>query len=381
MDFTLSEEHRQIQATARQFAREVLAPIAIECDREQKMPVEAIRQYAQLGFMGAHVPTEYGGGGLDSMGAALVTEEVSRVMPGFPITTGPSDGLFAGHVMRAGNEAQKRKYLPPVCRAEKFGCWGLTEPGAGSDALGLQTSYVKDGDHYILNGQKTFISLAPVADFMVVIAREKGTTGLNGGSAFILERGMPGLTTGPKMDKMGLRCSPTGQIFMDNVRVHKDQRLGEEGAAFLDVLANLNSERVGIAVICVGSAQGAFDIALKYAQERKQFGKPIALFQAVGKKLARMQMDIELGRTYAHKCVWMGSNGMDVTLEASVAKIFCAEMNTRTALEAVQILGGNGYMTEFQAERYVRDAKLWEIGGGTTEIQEGIMVKRLLGKI
>ena len=379
MDFQLTEEQRMIQDALRKFSQKEIAPRAAELDRTAEFPMDLFKKCADSGYIAGAFPEKYGGADTDLIARALGNEEISKACAGFSLSMGASSLLFGNNILHQGSEEQKQKYLPPLLAGEKVGCWGLTEPGAGSDALGIRTTAAKDGDHYVLNGQKTFITNAPIADWFIIIARTSGEKGaIQGGTAFILERGVEGLSTGAPFDKMGLRCSPTGEIFLDDCRVHKSQRLGPEDMAFFGMMQSLDIERAMICFLSIGIAQGAFEAALQYAKERKQFGRPIAKFQLIQSKLAWMYREIELSRTYSLNVLKMAQNGKRITRESAVAKWHASEMATKVALEAVQILGGYGYMKEYPVERYVRDAKLMEIGAGTNEIMQLIIGRELI---
>lgn len=384
MDAILSAERKMILDMVKKFTAGELEPVAREIDDTGEFPMKLYRRLGELGVLGMRVPEQYGGsaqGKPDVILGAMCNEVMSGASAGFVLSTGASTMLFGNNILELGTEEQRSKYLPPICRGEKVGCWGLTEPGAGSDALGISTRAVKDGDHYVINGQKTFITNAPIADYFIVLARTSGEAGdIAGGTAFILERGMEGLSTGKAFDKMGMRCSPTGEIFMEDVRVGKEQMLGGEGTCFFGMMKSLDLERAVAGVINVGIAQACLDIVLKYVKERKQFGKPLSKFQIIQEKIATMHRDIEVSRTYIFKTLEMAEAGKRITMEAGVAKWQATEMATKAALEAIQILGGYGYMKEYKVERYMRDSKLLEIGAGTNEIQKILIARLLLGK-
>lgn len=381
MDFHLSEEHVMLKTSVRRFCEQELIPQARELDEKEVFPWDILKKAAELGFVGSYLPEEFGGGGSDLFTKAIIYEEFVRACFGFNLSLNASDLLFANNVYKAGNQEQKRKYLPPVLAGEVLGCWALTEPDSGSDALSIMSNCVQDGDHFILNGRKTFITNAPEAEYFIVICREPGSKRMKGGTAFILERGMKGLSTGQKMDKMGGRCSPTGEIFMDDLKVHKDQVLGEPGKAFFQMMKSLDVERSLTPFSSIGIAQACLDAALAYSVERKQFGKPIFEHQLVKEKLARIATGVELARTFAHKVVWMVEQGMPVTKEAAMIKYYASRMVQHAAHDALQVLGGYGYMREYPVERYLRDARLLEIGAGTTEIQKLVIARELIKKM
>lgn len=376
MDFNFTEEQLMTRDAARKFCKHELAPIAAEIDRDSRFPVDVFRKMGELGFIGAGFPEKYGGSGSDLIARALCSEEISKVSAGFCMSMGASSLLFGNNINKLGTEEQKEKYLPPIISGEKIGCWALTEPNAGSDALGIATRAEKDGDHYVLNGSKTFITNAPIADFFIIMARTGGNPGdIQGGTTFVVERGAEGLATGEKFDKMGMRCSPTGEIFLDNCRVHKSQMLGAEGMGFLGMMASLDVERGMASFLSTGIALACLEESIKYVRERKQFGKALCKFQLVQGKIAEMTMKVEVGRAYAFKVASMFAEGKRLTKETAVAKWYTSEMAVQVALDAIQLHGGYGYMKEYPVERYMRDAKLMEIGAGTTEIQKLIIAR------
>ncbi len=382
--YDLSEEQKMTLDMVKKFIGNELEPIAAEIDEKGEFPMHLYKKMGELGLLGLRFPVEYGGssnGEEDFLLNNLCNELMAGASAGFTLSVGASTLLFGNNVLKLGTEEQKKKYIPPVIAGDRIGCWGLTEPEAGSDALGIRTKAVKDGDHYILNGQKTFITNAPIADYFIILARTTGGSGeIYGGSAFLLERGMEGLETGKPFDKMGMRCSPTGEIFMDNVRIHKSQLLGAQDTGFLGMMDSLDVERAGSGIINIGIAQKCLDIVLNYVRERKQFGRPLAKFQLIQEKIAAMYRDIELARAYTFHILDMAAKGKKITREAGVAKWFATEMGTKAALEAIQIMGGYGYMKEYHVERYMRDAKLLEIGAGTNEIQKLLIARFLLSR-
>ncbi|MEW6203433.1 MAG: acyl-CoA dehydrogenase family protein [bacterium] len=378
MDFNFTQEQLMVRDAVRKFCEKELAPIAEKIDTTGEFPMEVFHKAGELGFIGSVFPAKYGGSELDLVSRALSTEEMAKVCAGFCMSLGTSSLLFGNNIYKLGTEEQKEKYLPPVISGKKVGAWALTEPNAGSDALGIQTRAVKDGDNYIINGSKTFITNAPIADYFIVITRTGGEAGeIQGGTAFILERGMEGLSTGAKFEKMGMRCSPTGEVFLDNVRVGKEQMLGAEGMGFLGMMASLDVERAMAAFLSIGIAQACLDKSIQYAKERKQFKREICKFQLIQDKIARMTLEIDLARTYAIGVLSMIERGKRCTKEVALSKWFASEMATRVALDAIQIHGGYGYMKEYPLERYMRDAKLLEIGAGTTEIQKMIVAREI----
>ncbi len=377
MIFAEREEYIKLRDEVRRFNLKELAPGAEECDEKESFPLDVLRHAAGLGYVGPHLPEQYGGMG-DYYAKAVVYEENCRVSFGYNLSLNASDLIFANNIARHGTEEQKQKYLPGIIRGEKTGCWALTEPDAGSDALSISTNWKKDGGDYIINGRKTFITNAPIADFFIVIARKPGTTKAEGGCAFILERGMQGLSTGKPFKKLGGRCSPTGEVVLEDVRVSKDQLLGKEGNGFKDMFASLDVERAYTPLSSIGIAQACLDEAVVYVKQRKQFGQYLSEFQLIQEKLAVMSAELEVARHYVYNLIELMVRGKRITKEASIAKLFASDMVNRSAREAIQIMGGYGYMREYKVERYFRDAKLLEIGAGTSEIQKLIIARELL---
>jgi len=373
-------EQKIILENLKKILKKDLVPLVVEIDEKGIFPVEVFSKLGSLGFLGAFFPSQYSGGDTDLVTYGLIIEEICKVDAGFGMSCFASSVLFGRNVLQQGNEEQKKEYIPPIVKGEKIGCWALTEPQAGSDALSIQTTFEKDGDTYILNGSKTFITNAPLADYFIVLTRKKGTTGVKGGTAFILERGMGGLSTGKPFNKMGMRTSPTGEIFLENVRVPKSQRLGEEDQGFYGMFRSLDVERsLGICQ-ALGVAQACLEASVAYAKERVQFGQPIASFQLIQEKLAEMAVGIELSRTYCYHIINLAEQGININKEAAILSFFVSSVTTKCALEAVQIHGGYGYMKEYRVEKYLRDAKLFEIGGGTNEIRKLIIARQLLEK-
>ncbi|MEW5913959.1 MAG: acyl-CoA dehydrogenase family protein [Thermodesulfobacteriota bacterium] len=377
-DSLLSEEHRMVRQSTRRFADQELGPIAQEIDENERFPLEVYRKAGDNGLIGSTTPVEYGGGGADLLTNALIKEEFCRMAAGFGMSVNMCTTNFAFFISKYGNEQQKQAYIPPVISGQALAAFCLTEPNAGSDALSLSTSYTKKGAAYVLKGSKTFITNAPLAKYFMMVAREKGSRGAQGGTLFILERGMPGLSTGPAFKKMGMRCSPTGEVFLDDVEVPPAQVLGQEGQGFRILFETLDEERILGAVTSVGIAHACLECSLKYAQERQQFGRPIAEFQLVRNMLAEMATRLDIVRHYTYSLCPLVDKGLKLTKEAAIIKYYASAMATKAALDAIQIHGGYGYMREYPVERYMRDAKLVEIGGGTSEIQKMIIARELL---
>ncbi|MDN5710032.1 MAG: acyl-CoA dehydrogenase [Planococcus sp. (in: firmicutes)] len=378
MNFDLTQEQQMIKKTMREFADKVVAPGAVERDRTKEFPKEAFKQLSDMGMMGLPFDEAYGGAGADSTSFAIVTEELSRVCASTGITYSAHISLGGAPLSLFGTEEQKQKYLTPICSGESFGAFGLTEPNAGSDAGGTETRAVEDGDDWVINGSKVYITNASHAKHLAITA----ITGMNEGkkeiSAIIVPTDAEGFTIIDNYEKMGLNASNTTELVLENVRVPKENLLGKRGEGFKQFLVTLDGGRIGIAAMAVGIAQGAFNKALAYAKERKQFGKTLSEFQVTQFKLADMAMKIELARNMVYKAAWLKDQGRPFTKEASMAKLYASEMAMEVADEAIQIHGGYGYMKEYEVERYMRDAKLLEIGEGTSEVQR-MVISRLVG--
>ena len=379
MDFSLSKEHKMIKEMVSSFAEKEIRPVAVELDREARFPVELFKRMGELGLLGIPFPEEYGGSGSDTISYAIAVEEIGKVCGGTGLSYAAAVSLGASPIYYFGTEEQKRKYLVPLAKGEGLGAFGLTEPNAGSDAGGTQTRAERDGDEYVINGEKCWITNASHAKTVTVTAvTGKDERGKNIISAFIVPAGTPGMTITAPYEKMGVRASDTTQIVLDNVRVPKENILGDDKKGFKQFLYTLDGGRISIAALAVGLAQGAFEKALAYAKERKQFGKSISSFQAIQFKLADMAMEIELARNMVYKAAWLKDQGKKFTKESAFAKLFATETAFRACNQAIQIHGGYGYMREYEVERYLRDAKLLEIGEGTSEIQR-IVIARQLG--
>ncbi len=379
MDFTLNEEQRLLQQTVRDFAEKEIAPHAREWDEKQEFPRSVFTKLGELGLMGVVWPTEYGGAGLSTLDYAIVMEEVSHADAGVALSLAAHNSLASGHIFLAGTEEQKRKYLAPLARGEKVGCWGLTENSAGSDAGGTKTTAVKDGGHWVLNGSKTFITNAQVADTAVVMAVTDRSQGKKGISAFIVERGTKGFRPGKKEDKLGVRSSDTSELILEDVRVPAENLLGREGNGFVDTLRILDRGRIGIAAWSLGIGQAALEASMKYASGRKQFGHAISEFQAIQFKIAEMATEVDAARLLTWRAAALRDSGQEHTAQSSMAKLYASEMAVRVSLEAVQIHGGYGFTKDYPVERYLRDSKLGTIGEGTSEVQRLVIARELLG--
>jgi alkylation response protein AidB-like acyl-CoA dehydrogenase len=378
MDFNLTEEQKMIKNLIRGFAEAEVAPGADERDKTGAFPLEAFKKMAGLDLMGLPFPEEYGGGGADTISFAIVVEELSRVCASTGITYSAHVSLGGAPINMFGTHEQKQKYLTPVCRGEYFGAFGLTEPNAGSDAGGTRTTAIHNGKEWVINGSKCYITNASYAKNLAVTAVTDKDKGANGITAFIVSTESPGFQVVADYEKMGLHASNTTQLFMEDVVVPDENMLGQRGHGFKQFLATLDGGRIGIAAMAVGIAQGAFEKALAYANERMQFGQTLSKFQAIQFKLADMAMQIEIARNMVYKAGWLKDQGNRFSKEAAMAKLFASEMCMRVCDQAVQIHGGNGYMHEYQVERFFRDAKLLEIGEGTSEVLR-IVISRQIG--
>jgi alkylation response protein AidB-like acyl-CoA dehydrogenase len=372
------EEQALVRQTAREFAERVIRPVVMKYDESQEFPADVMRQLGTLGFMGAMVAEKYGGAGLSPLDFVAMVEEISRVDPSVGLGVCAHNGLCVAHLALFGSEEQKRRFLPALCSGEALGGWGLTEPGSGSDSAGMRTTARRDQNGWILNGSKAFITHASVGSTFVVLA----VTGADGVrpriSAFVVERGTPGFGAGKKENKLGMRASDTASLVLDNVRVPGGHLIGEEGMGFQQAMAVLDGGRIGIAALSVGLAQGALDASLRYARERRQFGKALAEFQAIQWKIADMATQISAARLLTRHAALLRMQQKEFSLAASQAKLFASEVAVRAAEEAVQIHGGYGYTKEYPVEKLYRDAKLLTIGEGTSEVQRIVIAKHLL---
>jgi alkylation response protein AidB-like acyl-CoA dehydrogenase len=380
VDFEMTEGQMAVRDLAREFAVKELRPVARAHDESQEFPVELVGRAARLGFFGITWPEELGGAGMSDLEAVIIIEELAKVDPSFALTVASHNSLCTGHIMMYASDSQKRNYVPDLASAKKLGAWGLTEPGSGSDAGGMRTLAVRDGDGWVINGSKTFITQGSVAGTYVIIAITDPSQGKKSGTAFILEQGMPGFSVGKTEDKLGMRSSDTATLLFDHVRVPQENMIGAQGEGFRQALGVLDGGRVGIAALSVGIAQGALDASISYARERRQFGKAIGEFQAIQWKLAEMHTEISAARLLTYRAAWMKSQGEPYGVAASVAKYFASESATRATGEAVQIHGGYGFIKEYPVERLYRDVKLMTIGDGTSEVQKMVIARSLLGR-
>jgi alkylation response protein AidB-like acyl-CoA dehydrogenase len=378
MDFTYPDEVVQVRRVAREFAEKEIRPHVMEWDEAQTFPREILSKLGELGFLGILIPPEYEGAGLGYLGYVAIIEELSRVDGSVGISVAAHNSLCTGHIFTFGTEDQRRKFAVPLAKGEKLGAWSLTEPEAGSDAGGTQTTARLDGAHWILNGQKTFTTHGTYGDICVAMAVTDKAAGHHGISAFILEKGTPGFTAGRKENKLGLRASDTSTVVFDDCRIPRENLLGELGHGFIDALTVLDGGRISIAAMALGMAQGAFEASLHYSQQRKQFGRTISAFQGIQFKLADMAVEIDSARLLTHRAAWMKDQGMKTTLQSSMAKLYASEVAVRVANECVQIHGGYGYIKDYPAEKFYRDVKLCTIGEGTSEIQRLVIARELL---
>jgi alkylation response protein AidB-like acyl-CoA dehydrogenase len=381
VEFAFTEEQELLRRTVREFALAEIAPHVMRWDEAQEFPHDALRKAGELGLLGILVPEAYGGAGLGYAEYALVVEELSRVDGSVGISVAAHNGLCTNHVYMAGSEALRRKYLPELTSGKKLGGWSLTEPTAGSDAGGTQSTARREGQDWVLNGAKTFTTHGTVGDVIVVFAVTDKAQGKHGISAFVIERGTPGFRPGKKENKMGLRASDTSEVVMQDCRIAAEQLLGREGAGFVDALKILDGGRISIAALALGMARGAYDAAASYAKQRTQFGRPIAEFQAVQFMLADMATKIDAAALLTHRAAWMKDQGMKTTKESAMAKLFASEVGVEVADKALQIFGGYGYVKDYPAEKYYRDMKLCTIGEGTSEIQRLVIAREILGAL
>lgn len=376
--FDLGPDLDALRAHIRSFVEDEIKPVALHYDETQEFPTEIFRKLGDLGYLGIVMPTELGGSGMGYMEYAVIVEEVGRGCPSIGLGVAAHNGLCMSHIYRFGSDALRAKYVPRLASGSTMGAWALTEPNAGSDAGGTQTTAVRDGDHWVINGAKNFITHGNVGDICVVMAVTDGSAGKRGISAFAVDKSMAGYYGSKKENKLGMRCSDTAGLTFDNVRVPAENLIGNEGEGFVQALQILDGGRISIAALSVGLAQGAFEAALRYSTERQQFGKRLADMQAIQFKLAKMSMDIDAARTLTYRAAWLRDSGQPFSTEASQAKLFASEVAVRVAEDAVQIHGGYGYIKEYPVEKYFRDSKLLTIGEGTSEIQKMVIARNLV---
>jgi alkylation response protein AidB-like acyl-CoA dehydrogenase len=378
MDFSLNENQHMIADMIKKFGDEHIRPKMMEWDEAQTFPVEVFKKLGDLGLMGVLVPTEYGGSGFGYAEYVTAISELGKICGSIALSMAAHNSLCTGHIMAFGNEEQKKKYLPKLATAEFIGAWGLTEPNTGSDAMRMKCVAKEDGDYWVLNGTKCWITHGITGNVAVVIARTGELLDSHGMTAFIVERGTPGFNAGKKENKLGMRASETAEMIFDNCKVHKSQVLGNVGDGFIQAMKILDGGRISIAALSLGIAKGAYEASIKYAKEREQFGQPIGNFQAIGFKLADMATEIEAAELLTFQAAFLKTNHKKVTKESAFAKYYASEVAVRCSVEAVQIFGGYGYTKDFPVEKFYRDSKLCTIGEGTSEIQKLVIAREIL---
>ncbi|MDP2037474.1 MAG: acyl-CoA dehydrogenase [Ignavibacteria bacterium] len=374
----LNENQIAIKNTIREFSEKQIKPRIMEFDESQKFPIDIMQQLGELGFLGILVDEKYGGAGLGYTEYAIIVEEIAKVDPSISLSVAAHNGLCTNHIYLFASEEQKQKYLPNLTSGKVIGAWGLTEPSSGSDAVAMQTTAIKDGEFYILNGSKNFITHGATAQTIVVLAVTDKSKGKEGISAFIVEKGTPGFTSSKKENKLGMRASETTQLVFENCRIPVSNLIGNEGEGFSQAMKVLDGGRISIAALSVGLAQGCLDASISYSKERKQFGKPIADFQAIQFKLSEMATEIEAARLMTFKAASLKDENMPLGDSAAKAKLFASEIATKAANEAVQIFGGYGFTKDYPVEKFYRDVKLLTIGEGTSEVQRIVIARNLL---
>jgi len=380
MDFRPTDEQELLRRTVREFAEAEIRPHVMEWDEAQQFPMDLLPKLAALGLTGIQFAEGYGGAGMSAVDYCICIEELARVCPAIALSVAAHNGLCGSHIAMFGSEAQKSQFLPRLARGDVLGAWGLTEAGAGSDAAGMRTTAVRQGQCWVINGAKSFTTHGRIGGVMVVIAITDRAKGHRGISAFIAEHGIEGMKPGKKEDKLGMRASDTSEVVFQDCRLPLAQLLGEEGQGFINTLQVLDAGRIGIAALSVGLAQGAYEAALHYAKERRQFGQPIASFQAIQWKLADNATRIEAARLLTYRAAYLKDRGARTTRESSMAKLFASEIAVKAADDCVQIHGGYGFVKDYPAEKYFRDVKLVTIGEGTSEIQRLVIARQLLGQ-
>lgn len=380
MEFTKSENQKMIAQMVRDFAEKEIRPNVMKWDESQEFPRDLFRKAGALGIMGVLVPEQYGGSGMGYFEYISVIEEISKVCGSVGLSVAAHNSLCTNHILEFGNEDQKKKYLPKLATGEWIGAWGLTEANTGSDAMRMQCVAKKDGDHYIINGTKNWITHGISGDVAVVLVRTGELLDSHGITAFAIERTTPGFKGGKKENKLGMRCSETAEMIFDNCKVHKDQILGKEGEGFIQAMKILDGGRISIGTLALGIAKGAFEAALKYSKERHQFGQPISNFQGISFKLADMATEIEAAEMLLYQAADMKNRHVKMTKESAMAKYYASEVSVRVSTEAVQIFGGYGYTKDFPVEKFYRDSKLCTIGEGTSEIQKLVIARQVISK-
>jgi hypothetical protein len=379
MDVRLTADQELVRRSVREFAETELQPHVREWDEAQALPRELLGKLARLGLMGIQVPEAYGGAAMSAVDYCIVIEELARVDPSVSLSVAAHNGLAVSHIQMFGTEAQKQRYLVPLADGRQLGAWALTEASSGSDASAMRTTAARDGEGWVINGSKQFITHGRTGDVIVVMAITHPARGSRGISAFVVERGAAGLRAGRKEDKLGMRASETSEVLFEGCRAGRDQLLGAEGQGFVNALQVLDAGRIGIAALAVGLAQGAYEAARAYACTRRQFGQPIASFQSIRAKLVQAATRIEAARLMTYRAAVLKDEGRATTVEAAMAKLYASEMAVRVAEDGVQIHGGYGFVKDYPAEKYLRDVKLTTIGEGTSEIQRLVIARQLLG--
>ena len=377
MDFSLTEKQKLFQKTVREFCDKELKPIANKIDKEEYFPWDLYKKMGKLGLMGMTVPKKYGGAGIDRISYVIALEEISRVCGSTGITVEAHNSLGVGHIFEKGSEAQRKKYVHNLTSGKAIAAWALTEPNAGSDAASLQTTAVLDGNKWVLNGTKQFITSGDIAEVVTVMAKTDKTKGAKGISAFIVEKDTPGFKVGQLEDKLGLRGSRTAELIFEDCRIPKENLVGEKDLGFVGAMNILDRGRTAVAAMAVGIARGALEDCIQYANQRKQFGQPIGKFQAIQWKIADMATEIDAARLLVYRAAYLEDQNIRFSKEASMAKLFASEMAMRATRNAIQVFGGYGYMRDYPLQRYFRDVKLCEIGEGTSEVQRMIIARQL----
>ncbi|MFQ5897822.1 MAG: acyl-CoA dehydrogenase [Candidatus Methylomirabilia bacterium] len=379
MKIELTEEQQMIQALAREFAEKDVKPVADALDREGRFPLETVKRMGELGLMGIAIPEAYGGSGADALASALATEEIAKACASHAVIMSVNNSLYCDSVFKFGTEEQKRRFLTPFASGSKIGCFALTEPQAGSDASNQSAVAARDGNHYVLNGRKLFVTTGREASVALVFCQTDRAKGHRGISAFLVEKGTPGFVVAKCEDKLGLRASDTAELVFEECRVPRDNRLGEEGDGFKVAMTALDGGRIGIAAQALGIAAGAYELSVAYAKERKAFGVPIAQHQMVQWMLADMATTIDAARLLTWRAATLKDRGLAFSTEASMAKLFASEMAMKVTTDAIQVHGGFGYIREYQVERFFRDAKITQIYEGTSQIQKLVIARHVLG--
>jgi alkylation response protein AidB-like acyl-CoA dehydrogenase len=380
MDFRLTDEQQLLRRSVRDFAETEIRPHVREWDEQQHFPSEIVPALGRLGLMGIQLPERFGGAAMSSIDYCICIEELARVDPGLALSVAAHNGLCSSHLLMFGSDAQRERYLPSLASGQSIGAWGLTESTSGSDAAGMRTAATRSDDGWTINGSKTFTTHGRVGDVMVVMAMTDRAAGSKGISAFVVDRGTPGMTAGKKEDKLGMRASDTSEVLFDDCRVSGGQLVGEEGHGFVNAMQVLDAGRIGIAALSVGLAQGAYEAALHYAKERRAFGKTISTFEAIQWKLADTATRIDAARLLTYRAAYLKDQGARTTLESAMAKLYASEIAVRAAEDCVQIHGGYGFVKDYPAEKFFRDVKLTTIGEGTSEILRLVIARQLLAR-